>query len=71
MSEFESQGERHKIYAVIAQLVEQSPCKRHVIGSNPSGGFATTQMAGTSAARLAVSVVENYLARYAPSSLNK
>ncbi len=26
------------IHATLAQLVEQSPCKGWVVGSNPSGG---------------------------------
>lgn len=31
-------------YADIAQLVEQAPCKRQVVGSNPTVG--TSQIAG-------------------------
>ena len=46
-----SVNSRKFLKAVIAQLVEQLLCKQQVIGSNPSGGSATTQMTGTSAAR--------------------
>ncbi len=29
------------IFASVAQLVEQPPCKRPVVGSNPTGGSST------------------------------